>query len=65
MEELKLVMRRCIEESKMVLGEAALNSLTKALFDMADSDQSGAISFDELVAVLEKHPEVLNNLTFR
>ena len=63
--ELREVMKHCIEESQMTLETGALDSLTQALFEMADTDQSGSISFNELYAVLEQYPEVMDNLTFR
>lgn len=35
------------------------------LFEAADADSSGEISFDELKQELERHPEIVNNLTVR
>ena len=37
----------------------------RALFEDADTDNSGTISFDELKSELEKHPGVIENLTIR
>ena len=37
----------------------------QALFQDADTDGSGTISFDELKVELDKHPGVLENLTIR
>lgn len=37
----------------------------RALFEDADVDKSGTISFEELKAELEKHPGVIENLTIR
>ena len=53
----------CMEESSMKLSDKDINDLTQALFDDADTDQSGSISFEELVAELDKHPGVRDNLT--
>lgn len=47
------------------LSEETLDALTKTLFDSADADQSGAISFEELRDELMKHPGVIENLTIR
>ncbi|XP_070178601.1 NADPH oxidase 5-like isoform X2 [Littorina saxatilis] len=62
-EELGTVLRSCMEESSLVLSEENLESLTDALFDDADTDGSGSITFEELKCQLEKHPGVMQNLT--
>ena len=64
-DELKTVMKHCIEESDLQLSEEALETLTLALFEEADADGSGMISYEELCDVLENHPDVLQNLTIR
>lgn len=64
-EELKVVMAQCVEESNLHLGAEALEDLTMALFEEADSDGTGVITFEELRRVLEKHPDVLNNMSLR
>lgn len=64
-DELKTVLRSCMEESSLKLSEDDLDSLTALLFESADEDDSGAITFEELKAELEKHPGVLENLTIR
>ena len=55
----------CTEESALSISESDMDDLTDVLFDSADEDKSGAISFDELRVELEKHPGVLENLTIR
>ena len=64
-DELKTVMKHCMEESDLQISEEALETLTLALFEQADADKSGVISFEELRRVLDKHPEVTKNLTIR
>ena len=54
-----------MEESSLLLSEENLAALTDALFDDADTDKSGTITFQELKCQLEKHPGVMNNLTIR
>ena len=61
--ELKQVLLSCMEESSLKLSEENLDALTTALFTEADVDGSGLINFDELVTELQKHPEVMNNLS--
>lgn len=39
--------------------------IIRALFEDADVDGNGSITFDELQAELEKHPDVIENLTIR
>ena len=55
----------CMDESSLQLTEDSLDRLTWALFESADEDGSGAITFEELVGELEKFPGVLENLTIR
>ena len=64
-DELKVVLQSCMEESAMQLSDEDLEDLTDALFDEADEDGSGAITFDELVGELDKFPGVMENLTMR
>ena len=54
-----------MEESSLQLSEDNLDALTMALFESADDDNSGEITFDELREELEKHPGIIENLTIR
>ena len=49
----------------MQLSDEDLQALTDALFDDADEDGSGSITFEELVTQLEKYPGIMENLTMR
>ncbi|XP_029379760.1 NADPH oxidase 5 isoform X2 [Echeneis naucrates] len=62
-DELRTVLKSCLRESAISLPEEKLDDLTLALFESADKDQSGAITFEELKAELETFPEVMENLT--
>ena len=64
-DELKEVLKACMEESSLSLTEDNLDDLTDVLFDSADADESGSVTFDELRTELEKHPGVIENLTIR
>ena len=64
-DELKEVLKACMEESSLSLTEDNLVDLTDVLFEAADADGSGSVTFDELRAELEKHPGVIENLTIR
>ena len=64
-EELKTVLKSSMEESSIQLPEDRLDQLTTILFEDADTDNSGSITFEELSTELEKHPGVLENLTIR
>lgn len=54
-----------MDESALKFSEDKLDELTRALFEDADTDRSGTISFEELQAELDKHPGVVENLTIR
>lgn len=45
--------------------EEKLDDLTMALFESADSDNSGSITFEELREELQHFPEIMENLTIR
>ena len=60
-----MVLKSCMDESALKFSEDKLDELTRALFEDADTDNSGTISFEELQAELDKHPGVVENLTIR
>uniref|UniRef100_A0A8C9RKG7 NADPH oxidase 5 n=1 Tax=Scleropages formosus TaxID=113540 RepID=A0A8C9RKG7_SCLFO len=62
-DELRTVLKSCLRESAISLPEEKLDDLTLALFESADKDHSGSITFEELKAELESFPEVMENLT--
>ncbi|XP_028307631.1 NADPH oxidase 5 [Gouania willdenowi] len=62
-DELRTVLKSCLRESAICLPEEKLDALTMALFESADRDNSGSITFEELQAELETFPEVMENLT--
>ncbi|KAF0040742.1 hypothetical protein F2P81_006640 [Scophthalmus maximus] len=62
-DELRTVLKSCLRESAISLPEEKLDDLTLALFESADKDQSGSITFEELKDELETFPEVMENLT--
>uniref|UniRef100_A0A667ZJY9 NADPH oxidase 5 n=1 Tax=Myripristis murdjan TaxID=586833 RepID=A0A667ZJY9_9TELE len=62
-DELRTVLKSCLRESAISLPEEKLDDLTMALFESADKDNSGSITFEELKAELETFPEVMENLT--
>ena len=37
----------------------------RALFDYADTDGNGSVSFDELQNIFETYPDIIDNLTIR
>ncbi|XP_042560399.1 NADPH oxidase 5 [Clupea harengus] len=62
-DELRTVLKSCLRESAISLPDEKLDDLTLALFESADKDNSGFITFEELKAELETFPEVMENLT--
>lgn len=59
------MLRWCLRESALALPEPRLAELTRALFEAADKDRSGAITFEELRQELEAFPGVMENLSIR
>jgi hypothetical protein len=62
-DELHTVIKFCMDESTLEFSDDTLDELTRALFNDADEDSSGTITFEELKRELDRHPGVLENLT--
>jgi len=54
-----------MEESSLTLCNEDIDHLTDVLFEDADRDNSGEITFDEFQSSLETHPGLIEDLTFR
>lgn len=63
--ELQHVMHACMEENGMKFSEEQINDLTMALFEDADADNRGTITYEALKNQLEKHGGLLENLSIR
>ncbi|XP_064476773.1 NADPH oxidase 5-like isoform X2 [Ornithodoros turicata] len=63
MEELRDVIRACMEENELHFSDVQVDALTRVLFEDADTDYTGSISFDEFRAQLQKRPGLYENLT--
>lgn len=59
------MLQSCLLESAISLSEEKLDQLTLALFESADKDCSGDITFEELRDELQHFPGVMENLTIR
>ena len=59
------MLQSCLYESAISLPKEKLDQLTLALFESADKDCSGTITFEELRDELQRFPGVLENLTIR
>ncbi|ODM93630.1 NADPH oxidase 5 [Orchesella cincta] len=62
-EELGKVMRACLAENGMKFSDTQTDELTRALFEDADVEGKGALTFDALKAQLKKHPGLLENMS--
>uniref|UniRef100_A0A8C6CX69 NADPH oxidase 5 n=1 Tax=Moschus moschiferus TaxID=68415 RepID=A0A8C6CX69_MOSMO len=62
-DELRTVLQSCLYESAISLPKEKLDQLTLVLFESADKDCSGTITFEELQDELQRFPEVMENLT--
>ena len=54
-----------MEENGMRFSEDQIEDLTSALFEDADGEDTGAITYEALKAQLEKHEGLLENLSIR
>lgn len=54
-----------MEENGMQFSEEQIDDLTMALFEDADSESRGAITYESLKNQLEKHGGLLENLSIR
>lgn len=54
-----------MEENGMRFSEEQIDDLTNALFEDADSESRGAITYDALKNQLNKHGGLLENLSIR
>ncbi|GFO21664.1 NADPH oxidase 5-like [Plakobranchus ocellatus] len=60
--EVQQMLKSCMEESKLKFSADNLQALTDALVTAANTSRDGRISFDELRALVEKHPTIAENL---
>lgn len=62
-EELKLLMKSCIDENSLDFTDEEVDQLTFILFEDADTDHTGAIDFEEMKYMLQKRPGLIESLT--
>lgn len=65
LKELQDVIRACMEENGMQFSEEQISDLTMALFEDADPNHKGTITYEALKNQLEKHGGLLENLSIR
>lgn len=58
-------MRACMEENGMRFSEEQVEDLTMAMFEDADADNRGTITYEALKNQLTKHGGLLENLSIR
>ena len=58
-------MKACMEENGMKFSNEQIEDLTLALFEDADTENQGTITYEALKAQLLKHPGLLENLSIR
>ncbi|KAG8184662.1 hypothetical protein JTE90_012147 [Oedothorax gibbosus] len=61
--ELRSVISECMTENGLRFSEAEIDELTLMLFEDADTDNSGTVTFDEFRQQLERQPAFMENLT--
>ena len=55
----------CVVDSSLSLADEQLEQLTDILFDDADENNDGSITFDEFKEQFDQHPDVIDNLCIR
>lgn len=63
MDELRHVIKCCMQENGLAFSECDLDLLTQTLFSDADLEESGELSFENFVNILGKTPGLLENVT--
>lgn len=63
--ELQQVLQACMEENGMKFSSEQIEDLTLAMFEDADTENQGEITYEALKAQLEKHNGLLENLSIR
>lgn len=63
--ELQHVIRACMDENGMQFSEEQIADLTMAMFEDADTNNRGTITYEALKNQLEKHGGLLENLSIR
>lgn len=63
-EEMKLLLKCCIEDTPYADIDQAMEELTDYLFTNSDKDNSGEISFEELQAAFKKYDSIFSQLSF-
>lgn len=64
-QELENIMVACVLESGMRFSKQQIHDLARALFEEADVDNNGALSYEDLNTYLRGHPGLLENLSIR
>lgn len=63
--ELEHVMRACMEENGMQFSKSQVFDLTEAMFEDADTQRRGAITYEAFRRMLDTHGGLLENITIR
>ncbi len=63
-EEMKLLLKCCIENTPYADIDQAMEELTEYLFSNSDKDNSGEISFEELQDAFKKYDSIFSQLSF-
>ncbi|XP_022235749.1 NADPH oxidase 5-like [Limulus polyphemus] len=61
--ELDMVVKECMQENGLTFTDVQLQDLVMTLFEEADVDKSGVISFEKFRAQLNRHPGLIENLS--
>ncbi|XP_022109877.1 NADPH oxidase 5-like [Acanthaster planci] len=62
-DELRALLKTGVEESSLQLSDRKVDHLTETLFNTADQNSDGSISFDEFMTALKRYPDLLENFS--
>ena len=64
-EEVRTVLKSCMEESKLKLGNQQIDELMEVLFEEIETNENGEIGLEEFKTFLSDYPGVTENLSIR
>ena len=64
-DEMRTVLKSCMEESKLKFDDQQINELMEVFFDEIERNDEGEIGLEQFKAFLSEYPGVAENLSIR
>ena len=64
-DEIRTVLKSCMEESKLKLDDQQVDELMEVLFEEIETNHKGEIGLDQFKAFLSEYPGVAEHLSIR